>query len=114
VGFYNLHEDSYFWEAHKIANTAPTDLESFINLVGGVAGDEFGSGQFAASSEQLAEAFGGETPHAHACGGFLGKLLAAGAELQVSAALGDHAAVDAAAGDSGLTVAPDGLSWVRS
>lgn len=116
VGFYNLHqsEDSYFWAARKIANTAPTNLESFINLVGGVAGEEFGSGQFAASSEQVAEAFGADTPHAHASGGFLGKLLAAGAELQVGAALGDHAAVDAAAGDGGLTVAPDGLSWVRS
>ncbi|WP_028934907.1 tryptophan 7-halogenase [Pseudonocardia spinosispora] len=115
VGFYNLHQsqDSYFWEARKIANTAPTDLESFINLVGGVAGDEFTGPRFTETAGELADTFtsGGR---AHAGGGFLGTLLAAGAELQVGAVLGDHSAMAAPAGDGGLTVSPDGLSWVRS
>jgi FAD-dependent halogenase len=116
VGFYNLHqsEDSYFWEARKIANTAASDLESFVNLVGGVAGEEFANDQFAATSKELAEAFTADTPHTHAGGGFLGNLLAAGAELQVGAALGDHAVLDSASTKcSGLTVTPDGLSWVQ-
>lgn len=115
VGFYDLHqsEDSYFWSARKVANTAPTDLESFINLVGGVAGDEF-TGRLSATSAELADTFGGGTSTAHPGGGFLGSLLAAGAELQVGAALGDHGALDSAAVDGGLTVSADGLSWERA
>lgn len=126
VGFYDLHqpEDSYFWSARKVANTATTDLESFINLVGGVAGDEFGgieaggpaSGEdrLAATSAELAQSFGGADNRVNTSGGFLGSLLSAGAELQVGAALGDHAALDSAAMDGGLAVAGDGLSWVRA
>jgi halogenation protein CepH len=137
VGFYNLHEseDSYFWAARKIANTAPSDLESFINLVGGVAGPEFGpevgteigteraGSRFEASSAAIARAFeapaspgepGRQGDQVHASGGFLGTLLTAGAELQVGAAIGDHAMADSTAGAGGLTVSVDGLSWVRA
>jgi len=33
----NVSEDSYFWSAMKVTNSPMTELESFVNLVGGVA-----------------------------------------------------------------------------
>jgi halogenation protein CepH len=119
VGFYDLHRspDSYFWSARKIANTAPTDLESFINLVGGVAGEEFTQERFTATSAELADTFDPDRsvpdPQARPGRGFLGSLLAAGSDLQVGAALGDHGVLDSGAEVGGLTASADGLSWTR-
>jgi halogenation protein CepH len=40
--FYNMNvdEDSYFWSAKKVTNSTSSDLEAFVELVGGVASGE--------------------------------------------------------------------------
>jgi halogenation protein CepH len=42
VSFYdlNVNEDSYFWSAKKITKNTSPDLQSFVELVGGVSSDE--------------------------------------------------------------------------
>jgi halogenation protein CepH len=39
VSFYDLHQDerSYFWKARKVTNVGTTELEAFVELVGGLA-----------------------------------------------------------------------------
>lgn len=39
VSFYDMHQDerSYFWKARKVTNVGATELESFVELVGGLA-----------------------------------------------------------------------------
>jgi halogenation protein CepH len=59
MSFYDLHasEDSYFWSAKKITKTTSSELESFVELVGGVS-----SGEAAlARADQLAARFRGES-----------------------------------------------------
>jgi halogenation protein CepH len=40
--FYDMHvsENSYFWSAKKVTNSTRSDLESFVELVGGIASGE--------------------------------------------------------------------------
>lgn len=42
MSFYNMHvdENSYFWSAKKITENTETELESFVDLVGGVSSGE--------------------------------------------------------------------------
>jgi halogenation protein CepH len=42
VAFYdlNVNERSYFWSAKKVTKSTTSDLQSFIELVGGVSSDE--------------------------------------------------------------------------
>jgi FAD-dependent halogenase len=59
MSFYELHvsEDSYFWSAKKITRASSSELESFVELVGGVS-----SGEAAlARGEQLAARVAGES-----------------------------------------------------
>ena len=56
VSFYDVHEDedSYFWSARKVTDSASSDLESFVSLVGGVS-----SGEAALGTVPLAEQYKG-------------------------------------------------------
>jgi halogenation protein CepH len=42
VAFYdlNVNEDSYFWSAKKVTKNTTSDMESFVELVGGVSSGE--------------------------------------------------------------------------
>jgi halogenation protein CepH len=42
TSFYEMHrnEESYFWRAKKVTNNSHTELESFVDLVGGVSSGE--------------------------------------------------------------------------
>ncbi|WP_211771489.1 tryptophan 7-halogenase [Kutzneria sp. CA-103260] len=46
VSFYDTHvdESSYFWKAKKVTNYESSELEAFVRLVGGVAGERVLSG----------------------------------------------------------------------
>lgn len=43
VSFYEMHvdEQSYFWSARKVTESKYSELEAFVDLVGGVSSDEF-------------------------------------------------------------------------
>jgi halogenation protein CepH len=113
IGFYDMHrsEDSYFWQARKISESASTDIEAFVELVGGVA-----SNDLRLTADDLAETV--ETvahePGGAANGSVLTRMLSAGAGLQGRALLGARSGEGAALAPGGLRASDDGLSWVRS
>ncbi|GAA3038467.1 FAD-dependent oxidoreductase [Streptosporangium longisporum] len=125
IGFYDMHrsEDSYFWQARKVSNTAPTDIEAFVELVGGVASDEIADGvmaraRMAATSRELARTVATfeEQPVESlgaASGPVLSKLLEQGAALQGRALLGERAGEGGPLEPGGLRASADGLMWVR-
>ena len=43
TAFYDMHADekSYFWQARKVTNSSHSELEAFVDLVGGVSSGEF-------------------------------------------------------------------------
>jgi FAD-dependent halogenase len=60
VAFYAMHvsENSYFWSAKKVTKNTSSELESFVELVGGVS-----SGEAAlARAESLAQRLEPEAP----------------------------------------------------
>lgn len=92
VSFYDVEqdEDSYFWSAQKITRGKGSDMESFVELVGGASADEG-----ALFDSELVEA-----------------VLEEGARVQVEAALGETLE-DEPVRSGGLVAAPDGLRWMR-
>ncbi|MGP3633022.1 tryptophan 7-halogenase [Streptomyces sp. 24-1644] len=124
VGFYDMHhsEDSYFWQARKISNTADSDLESFVELIGGVSSDEFADTarakqRFSEASNEMAgmvhtSAGDAEQPHGALPGKVVGRLMEQGAALQARALLGDDAGAERPVRQGGLAASTDGLGWV--
>lgn len=125
IGFYDMHrsEDSYFWQARKISNTAPSDLESFVELVGGVASADMADGamaraRLAATAEDLARTVATfETAPVEslgaASGTTLSRLMEQGAALQGRALIGARAGEGGPLEPGGLRASEDGLMWVR-
>ncbi|MFI9203885.1 tryptophan 7-halogenase [Streptomyces sp. NPDC053048] len=123
VGFYDMHHsaDSYFWQARKVSNTATTDLESFVELVGGVSSDEFADAamarqRFSAASAEMTRAAAGEEAGDHfgaASGAVVGRLMEEGAALQARALAGAEAGEGRPLRPGGLAASADGLAWVR-
>ncbi|MFD1832750.1 MULTISPECIES: FAD-dependent oxidoreductase [Streptomyces] len=126
VGFYDMNhsEDSYFWQARKVSNTAETDIQSFVELVGGVASDEFAGAalareRFAAASAEMAQAVSATGPGgrghfgAARSGAVVGRLMEQSAALQARALLGPEAGEGKPLEPGGLAASADGLSWVR-
>ncbi|MEW2064924.1 MULTISPECIES: tryptophan 7-halogenase [unclassified Streptomyces] len=124
VGFYDMHhsEDSYFWQARKISNTADSDLESFVELIGGVSSDEFADAararqRFSEASNEMAgmthtAAGDADGPHGALPGRVVGRLMEQGAALQARALLGDEAGAERPVRQGGLAASTDGLGWV--
>lgn len=123
VGFYDMHhsEDSYFWQARKISNTAESDLQSFVELIGGVSSEDFADAalakrRFSAASAEMARMVDGEGGDAGesfgaAPGRVVGRLMEAGAQLQARALLGQEAGAQQPEAAGGLGVSADGLAW---
>jgi len=126
MSFYDMHvsEDSYFWSAKKItANTQP-EMESFVELVGGVnSGEEAltsaedvllrfktDSGDFTrAVGEVAADTEGNMIPIMRAP--VVSQVMRESAQVQTQALLGVDAEEEFPMFDDGLIPAPDGLSW---
>jgi FAD-dependent halogenase len=55
MSFYVMHarEDSYFWEAKKLTGSTRSEMEAFVNLVGGVSSGEFDLTGAEAITEQV-------------------------------------------------------------
>lgn len=127
VGFYDLHhdEDSYFWQARKLVGDTASDLESFLEIVGGGASRD---GALGAGGEgdrrplerhELDDAVSGAG--AAADGGNVSLLstslaravLREGAGLQVQASVGHARDQRTPIRPGGLVPSEDGLGWVR-
>ncbi|MFI1328891.1 tryptophan 7-halogenase [Streptomyces sp. NPDC020845] len=129
VSFYDMHRDenSYFWQAKKVTNATRPELESFVDLVGGVS-----SGEAAlTSADALAERMQSHTKEFSDAvdqmggtnGGGWGNLvnssvvreaMVEGSKVQIQALLGEDAEDEAPLFEGGLIPSPDGLSWVHA
>ncbi|WP_240519514.1 tryptophan 7-halogenase [Amycolatopsis antarctica] len=122
VGFYEMHEseDSYFWRARKLSDSAGSDIEAFVELVGGVSSGEFDGGgtateRIAAGTRDMTRMVAGAEEHADGAviGAAAGKLLEQGTALQARALVGSQAGEGRSITPGGLSASADGLSWVR-
>jgi halogenation protein CepH len=126
VAFYDLNanEDSYFWSAKKLTASTSTDLQSFVELVGGVSSGETAlataepgtdhykkrSSEFAGAVDQLvANNERSMVPIIRSS--IVKSAMQEGAREQVRVLLGEDAAPEVPLFDGGLIASPDGLSW---
>jgi halogenation protein CepH len=126
TAFYDMHanEDSYFWNAMKVTNSTSSDLEAFVDLVGGVSSGEHSL----TDAESVAQRFKTKAAElATAVEGLEGKdkddmvplfkptvvreVLEVGAQIQTQALLGEDAEPEEARYPGGLIASPDGMFW---
>lgn len=124
VGFYDLHHDenSYFWQAKKITNTGSTDVEAFVELVGGAASGEAAltGNRLTNAAEQLAQAVdsagrdvatGLDRPAPFFRSEIVGEVMQESARVQARAALGHELTDEDPLFSGGLVPSGDGMSW---
>jgi FAD-dependent halogenase len=123
VAFYemNVNEESYFWQAKKVTNSEYNELESFVELVGGVSSGEAAlagsnrivehSAEFAAAVDQMA---GGDDASmvplfkSHV----VKQVMQEGGQEQMRVILGDDAEPELPLFPGGLVTSPDGMKWL--
>jgi halogenation protein CepH len=124
ISFYELHvdENSYFWQAKKVTECADSELQSFVNLVGGVSSGEpdLVAARFALSAGDLAHAVhgAGEEPGGDERGrnplfraSIVSDVMREGVNVQVHAQVGR--AGRTAVREGGLIASDDGLTWTQ-
>jgi halogenation protein CepH len=120
VSFYDMHvdENSYFWSAKKVTDSTTSDLESFINLVGGVSSTETAlashykdrSSEFAAAVDELVE--NKEQSMVPLMRSSIVKhAMQEGAKEQARVLLGQDVVPETPLFEGGLVASPDGLGW---
>lgn len=126
VAFYDLHvdESSYFWSAKKVTQNTGSELQSFVDLVGGVSSDERvlttpevlaksykeRSGEFGRAVDELVA--GNEQSMVPIMKSTIVKnAMAEGAKVQARALLGEDAGVENPLFEGGLIPSADGMSW---
>jgi halogenation protein CepH len=122
--FYDMHvsQDSYFWSAKKITNSTKSDVESFVELVGGVSSQDvaFASPDLAVRhaerrSKEYAAAVGELVANRETSmlplyrTSIVQKASLEGAQIQTSALLGDEG--ESPLFDGGLVPTTDGMGW---
>ena len=125
VAFYDMHQDerSYFWKARKVTHVGSTELEAFVDLVGGLASGDASLGgpaaagsRLAAASSRLDEAVG-RLPDSD---GLRNPLLESapvrqvfqeGAVLQERGVFGGPLEDESPVRPGGLVASEDGLTW---
>jgi halogenation protein CepH len=121
ASFYDMHEneESYFWSAKKITNGTASDLESFVDLVGGVAsGDQgpLGVDRFEQRAREVATAVDEFVADEQRTmlpwfnSALVREVTEEMTNLQSLAMLGDTAGV--AQSEHGLVPSPDGMFWI--
>jgi halogenation protein CepH len=122
LSFYEMHvdESSYFWQAKKVTNSQGSDLESFVNLVGGVASGEtalsLGAGGVRTRVRETAQELSDATAGADGANVSLfstrtvADVMEEGSRIQAQALLGADAD-DPPTVDGGLDVSTDSLGW---
>lgn len=120
VAFYNMHKDesSYFWKAKQVSKSEASDLQAFVELVGGVSSNEgvFGQGDLldrigaveGELQDRVIEPTGDEQL---TMSPVVGEVFGAGATVQMQA-LTSRTGRDTPVAEEGLVVSADGLHWV--
>ncbi|OXM68375.1 tryptophan halogenase family protein [Amycolatopsis vastitatis] len=124
VAFYEMHvdEESYFWSAKKVTKDVEhTEIESFVDLVGGLSSGEAvlaaktriaeHSAEFAAAVDQMA---GGDDANmvplfkSHV----VRQVMQEGGQEQMRVVLGEDAEPELPLFPGGLVTSPDGMKWL--
>lgn len=123
VSFYemNVNEESYFWQAKKVTNSDHAEMESFVELVGGVSSGEAAldgssrivkhSAEFAAAVDKMA---GGDDASmvplfkSHV----VKQVMQEGGQEQMRVLLGEDAEPEMPLFPGGLVTSPDGMKWL--
>nr|AFV52210.1 aryl-ACP halogenase [Streptoalloteichus sp. ATCC 53650] len=118
VGFYDMEqsEDSYFWQARRLSNRDQTEVEAFVELVGGVASDDIADGamlkaRLTSGARNISRMLDDSTDD-RVIGASAGQLLEQGTALQARALVGAKSREGRAVKPDGLAASEDGLSWV--
>ncbi|MFK0248214.1 tryptophan halogenase family protein [Amycolatopsis azurea] len=121
VAFYemNVNEESYFWQAKKVTKSKHTDLESFVDLVGGVSSGENAlvnqlverSAEFATAVDTMA---GGDDASMVPLfkSQVVRQVMQEGGQEQMRVVLGEDAEPEMPLFPGGLVVSPDGMKWL--
>jgi FAD-dependent halogenase len=129
ASFYQMHvsEDSYFWQAKKVTNNHRPELESFVDLVGGVSSGESAlvdadsvasrfrtrSAEFATAVDKLTVSKDGNMLQLFKSS-VVKQVMQEGSQVQVHAVLGEDAEPETALFADGLVASPDGMFWLPS
>jgi halogenation protein CepH len=126
ASFYDMHQDerSYFWKARKVTNVGATELEAFVELVGGLAsgdtafdGLEEAGTHLAKAATELDEAVGrlpdsdGLRNPLYESAGFR-HTFQEGTILQERGLLGGPLEAETPLRPGGLIASEDGLTWL--
>ncbi|MER6668112.1 tryptophan 7-halogenase [Amycolatopsis japonica] len=117
----NVNEDSYFWQAKKVTNNQHTEVESFVDLVGGVSSGESAlapvdriaerSAEFSAAVDQMAGGDDGSMVPLYKSQVVKQVMQEAGQE-QMRVVLGEDAEPELPLFPGGLVTSPDGMKWL--
>jgi halogenation protein CepH len=129
VSFYemNVNESSYFWKARKVTNSNYSELQAFVDLVGGLASGEFDlsrgeevARRFSSESKEFGQAIdrqlsNGATDRVVPMfkSAIVRKTMQESAQVQARAQLGAAFTNEVPVFPGGLVSSPDGLSWTR-
>nr|WP_051828464.1 tryptophan 7-halogenase [Streptomyces bicolor] len=126
LSFYEMHhdEDSYFWQAKKVTRTDRPELQSFVELIGGVSsGDQVLTDadvvakRLAAGSAEFADAVGTLAGDADDSmvplmkSSVVREVMQEGGQVQMRALLGADAEPEAPLFSGGLVPSADGMFW---
>lgn len=103
VAFYDMHSDeqSYFWNAKKVTGSVTSELQSFVDLVGGGSSDERALVDVGSYLDRRDREFDE----------LVWSVAQAGARIQVQAATGDTADEQVPVRPGGLVPSRDGMHW---
>jgi len=126
MSFYQMHNDeqSYFWNAKKVTNSNFTELEAFVELIGGISSGESALVDAAAVAERFKS---GAVEFSEAIdalagnpGGSMGPMyrstvvrqaMQESSHIQMQASFGADAEPEAPLFPGGLVPSPDGMFW---
>ena len=126
AAFYDMHvsESSYFWSAKKVTNNTHSELESFVELVGGVSSGEAAlaeAGPLAQRFKDRSREFAGAVDELVANdersmlplfkSSIVRQAMREGAQVQTRALLGEDTGAEAPLFDNGLVPSADGMFW---
>jgi halogenation protein CepH len=128
MSFYDMHvdESSYFWSAKKVTSSSYTELESFVELVAGMATTGFELSDVESAAVRLKER---STEFANAVDTLVSQheesmaplfkssavrqAMQEGAQVQARALLGEEAGVETPLFKGGLVASTNGMFWER-
>ncbi|MFG3134323.1 tryptophan 7-halogenase [Streptomyces tendae] len=128
VSFYDMHHDenSYFWQAKKVTHASRPELESFVELVGGVSSGEAAltsadalAERMQSNTQDFSDAVGKKDEDKAGWGNLLNssvvrEAMVEGSKVQLQALLGDDTEEEVPLFESGLIPSPDGMYWVHA